>query len=268
MTDTAAEQTPGGIPWSAGAGAPRLRADARRNRDQLLVAARDVFIERGPDAPLDEVARRADVGIATLYRRFPDRPALLRAVALDVLVRTADEARRALAEEPDTFQALARYMHRALDLRVGAIMPALVGQVALEDNEMGRARDEAAAPVQAMIDGARADGTLRPEVTFGDIGLLLIRLSRPLPGPFPRGLDDRLAHRHLDLFIDGLRGDRGTDVLPGPAMSLEDLRGLPRAAESAASTDGRGGRLMIECPIPEPGHGAVMKGWPRCRARR
>jgi formylglycine-generating enzyme required for sulfatase activity len=50
-----------------------LRADARRNREQLLVAARDVFVEQGVDAPLDDVARRAGVGIATLYRRFPDR---------------------------------------------------------------------------------------------------------------------------------------------------------------------------------------------------
>src|SRR4051794_5620899 len=114
---------------------PRMRADARRNRDQVLAAARDVFADQGFGAPLEEVARRAGVGIGTLYRRFLDRPSLLRAVALDVLGRVAEEARRALAEEPDSFQALARYMHRALDLRIGAVMPALVSQLLPEDAE-------------------------------------------------------------------------------------------------------------------------------------
>src|SRR5437588_9177263 len=104
----------------------QLRADARRNRDQVLAAARDVFVEQGPDAALDEVARRAGVGIATLYRRFPAREALMRAVALDVLARTAAAAQQAEAEEPDAFEALARYMHRALDLRISAVMPALL----------------------------------------------------------------------------------------------------------------------------------------------
>src|SRR5919199_1988766 len=88
-----------------------LRADARRNRAQVLAAARDVFVEQGPDAPLDEVARRAGVGIATLYRRFPDRAALQRAVALDVLAQAADAARQAEAEEADAVCALGRYMH-------------------------------------------------------------------------------------------------------------------------------------------------------------
>src|SRR5215212_5985019 len=124
-------------------GSPRLRADARRNRDQLLQAARDVFVEHGPGAPLEEVARRAGVGIGTLYRRFPDRQALQRAVALDTLGRVTQEAHQALAEEPDSFRALARYMHRAVDLRVGAIMPRLMAQLSLEDGRLLQARDEA-----------------------------------------------------------------------------------------------------------------------------
>ena len=106
----------------------RLRADAHRNRERLLAAARDLFVEDGPDAPLDDVARRAGVGVATLYRRFPNRQALMRAVALDVLGHVVGEAHSALAEEPDGFATLARYMHRALDLRVAAVIPVLVGQ--------------------------------------------------------------------------------------------------------------------------------------------
>src|SRR5438132_10123908 len=91
-----------------------LRADALRNRELILGAARDVFVEQGADAPLDEIARRAGVGIATLYRRFPERQDLMRAVVVDVLTRARDEARRAQAEESNAFEALARYMHAAL----------------------------------------------------------------------------------------------------------------------------------------------------------
>ncbi len=221
---------------------PRLRADARRNRDQILVAARDIFADQGSGAPLEEVSRRAGVGIGTLYRRFPDRASLLRAVALDVLGRAAQEARLALAEEPTAFQALARYMHCALDLRIGVVMPALVNQIPIEDAEMLRARDAASTPVQKMIDGAQADGSLRPDVAFADIGLLIIRLARPLPGPFPRTLDDRLAHRHLDLLLDGLRAarDRSAAPLPGPALTLADLRAISTESEPAAREHLRG----------------------------
>src|SRR6266513_4061814 len=128
-------------PGSGPAGDDRpLRADARRNREQLLAAARDVFVEQGPGAPLDEIARRANVGIATLYRRFPDRESLMRTVLLDVLGRVGHQARLAQAEEPDALSALVRYMHRALDVRIAAVIPALLGQLTLGDEEMLRAR--------------------------------------------------------------------------------------------------------------------------------
>ena len=207
-------------------GAGRLRADARRNRDQLLHAAREVFVEQGAGAPLEEIARRAWVGIGTLYRRFPDPQALMRAVALDVLDTMKRECTLALAEEPDAFRALARYMHRAIDLRVGAVMPTLMGQLSLDDAELMRARDEAAVPVQTMVRLAQVDGTLRPDVDFGDIGLLVGRLCQPLPVPFPPAVAAGLAHRHLALLLDGLRGDRGgaAEALPGPALTLGDLQ--------------------------------------------
>jgi AcrR family transcriptional regulator len=201
-----------------------LRADAQRNRDQLLAAARDVFVEQGVGAPLDEVARRAGVGIATLYRRFPDRDALLRAVAVDVLARIGQEARQALQEEPDPFSALARYMHRALDARIAAVMPVLVGAVVLDEETFGSLRNAAVEPVQRMIDAAQANGSLRPDVAFGDIGLVLIRLSRPLPHTFEAAVQRSLAHRHLDLVVAGLRRRAGEAPLSGPALSLDTLR--------------------------------------------
>lgn len=212
-----------------------MRADARRNLDLILAAARDVYVEQGPTAPLEEIARRAGVGIATLYRRFADRRALMRAVVLDVLRCVAHEARLALAEEPDAFRALARYMHRALELRVSAVIPALLGQISLEDEEFQRVSGQSAGLIQQMIDRAQAAGTLRPDVAFGDIALLLVRVARPLPGPVPRDLDDGLAHRHLDLLLDGLRVVRRRAAAPlrGPALTLGDLQALAPAAAAA-----------------------------------
>lgn len=204
-----------------------LRADARNNRARILAAARDVFVEQGPGAPLEEISRRAGTGIATLYRRFPDRQALMQAVVIDALHRTTQEARRAATEEPDPFAALARYMHRTLDIRIAAVIPALMGEISLTDEETLRARQEGVQIIQDLIDGAQGAGTLRPDVQFGDIGLLIVRLSRPLPGALPREVNADLAHRHLDLVLDGLRattGDRRR--LPGPELEYEDLSGF------------------------------------------
>lgn len=210
----------------AEAGERRLRADAQRNLERILVAARDVFLEQGFDAPFDEIARRAEVGIATLYRRFPDRQALARGVALDVWRRAAQEAQLALAEESTSFQALARYMHRALDLGAGAVMPTLAGQAVLDD-EMRAARDQSVEHLQRMIAAAHAEGTLRADVALSDIGLLLIRLNRPLPGSIPRALDQAIAHRQLDLALAGLRTDAAPPApLLGPALTLADLRAI------------------------------------------
>jgi AcrR family transcriptional regulator len=219
------------VPQPVGGERP-LRADALRNHARILTAARDVFVERGPSAPLEEIASRAGVGIGTLYRRFADRGSLMRAVVLDALAQTRGSAEQALAEEPDSFEALTRYMHTVIDLRISAVIPLLLDKVDLEDRELRPAREASAAAVQEIIDSAHADGTLPEDVTFADIGMLLIRLSRPLPGPVPSELNNRLAHRHLDLIVEGLRpAATRRKVTTGPALSFEELRAM-REAES------------------------------------
>ena len=205
-----------------------LRADARDNRRRLLDAARDVFIELGPGAPLEEIARRAGTGIATLYRRFPDRRALIRDVVVDALRRTTEEARTAADEEPDPFGALARYMHRAIDVRTAAVIPALLAEIPFDDEEIVAARAAGPSALDALVDAAHLAGTLRGDVTSGDIGMLIVRFSRPLQGGIPRQTNDRLSHRHLDVLLDGLRADaRPAGPLTGPAMTLDDLSEYP-----------------------------------------
>jgi AcrR family transcriptional regulator len=199
-----------------------LRADARRNQEQLMAAARDVFAERGADAPLEEIARRAGVGIGTLYRRFPDRQALMRTVVLDALAQSGAAAERARDEAPDAFGAIVAYMHAALDIRIAAVIPALMGRVDLNDPELRAARERATAPAEAIVDAAHAEGSLRPDVTFGDIGLIIVRLAHPLPAPISRELDERMAHRHLDLLLAGMRRDGDTEAERG--LTLDELR--------------------------------------------
>jgi AcrR family transcriptional regulator len=201
---------------------PRMRVDAARNRSLVLAAAREVFVEQGVDAPLEEVARRAGVGIATLYRRFPDRSTLIRGVALDLLARVTAEARAVLAEEPDGVRALSRYLHRSLDLRIAALMPVFDGRLDLAgDDELRAARDGLTPLFREIVDRARAAG-LRPQVGLGDIGLMVIRLARPLPSRFPRDFDDAAAHRQLDVMLAGMFAP--SDAVPGVGLSIEDLR--------------------------------------------
>jgi AcrR family transcriptional regulator len=200
-----------------------MRADARRNHEQVLLAARDLFLERGLDAPLDEVARRAGVGIGTLYRRFGDRDGLVRAVLLDALTRSLSVAEAALAdqdEEYDGLERLATYLRQMLDARVAAIMP--LGLDRVDGPALAEPREASARAVEALVQAAHDDGTLGKEVSFGDIGTLLVRLSRPLPGGMDEDLDNRLAHRHLEVVLAGLRA--GVPALEGEGPTSRELR--------------------------------------------
>jgi AcrR family transcriptional regulator len=198
-----------------------MRADARRNLEQLLTAARDLVAEKGAGVALDEVAQRAGVGIATLYRRFPDRSALLRGVVLDALERTRAAAEQAGDEHDDAFEALAAYLRAALELRVSAVIPQVLDVLDLEEAELAAAREASARATEALVDAAHTSGQLPGDVTFADVGMMLVRIARPLPGPMPDELKHDLARRHLELFIRGLRG--GSGELAGPELSRTDL---------------------------------------------
>jgi AcrR family transcriptional regulator len=199
-----------------------LRADARRNRAQVLTAARQVVLERGPNAPLEEIARVAGVGIGTLYRRFGDREGLLKAVVLDALEQAKAAADSALADHEKGFDALAAYLRAGLELRVAAVIPLVLDRLDLHDPELGPAREAGAAVLQAIIDRGHQDGSLARNIEFGDIGTLLVRLSRPLPGPLTPQTDAELARRHLDLMLAGLRL-ASDETVDGPGLSRAQL---------------------------------------------
>ncbi|WP_225845343.1 TetR/AcrR family transcriptional regulator [Streptomyces sp. HPF1205] len=202
--------------------AHRPRADAARNRERIVTAAREAIVECGPEVPLDEVARRAGVGNATLYRHFADRGDLIRQVTLAVMAHATRLAQDALAEEPDAFSALSRFVFEAAQERVSALCPLLSDVFDRQDPAVAEQTERLNQAVGAIIGRGQSSGQLRPDIAAGDVMVALTQLSRPLPGTGCAGFD-RYAHRHLQLFLDGLRAP-ARSVLVGTAATLEDLR--------------------------------------------
>lgn len=201
---------------------PRLRADALRNRERIIAAARETMVEFGAEVPLDEIARRAGVGNATLYRHFADRRELIHDVTLSVMARTADRAESALAEEPDAFQALRRFVHDAVEERIGALCPLLSESVDLSHPDLLAARERLESAIEAVMRAARDSGQLRTDIAVGDLMVALTQLTRPLPDSGCIDFD-KFVHRHLQLFLDGLMTPARSE-LPGAAATLDDLR--------------------------------------------
>ncbi|MCL6732909.1 TetR/AcrR family transcriptional regulator [Streptomyces neyagawaensis] len=200
----------------------RPRADALRNRERIVTAAREMFVEFGPDVPLDEIARRAGVGNATVYRNFPDRDALVREVVCSVMDRTALAAEVALEETGDAFEALSRFVHAAADERISALCPMIQSAFDKNHPDLEAARERLEEQMAAIMERAQRAGQLRDDVSVGDLMLAVSQLSRPPAGTQCVGVD-RFVHRHLQLLLDGLRAPARSE-LPGTSVTMEDLR--------------------------------------------
>lgn len=178
-----------------------MRADARRNRRRLLDAAIGLILEIGGEPSRDAVAQRAGIGIATLYRHFPDQQALLRAVVLDVLDRTIEQGNAALVESTSGAEALRRYMHGAIDTGLGVVN---IVHALLDDSEWPDRRAAAQEVLDRLIEFVRADGAIDQDVTPIDIALATIRFCRPLAIGLEPADERAIAHRQLDGYLDGL----------------------------------------------------------------
>jgi AcrR family transcriptional regulator len=198
------------------------RADALRNRERIVTAAREMFTEFGPDVPLDDIARRAGVGNATVYRNFPDREALVRDVVCSVLDRTSEAAEQALAQTGDAFGALERFVHASADERISALCPMVQSAFDQYHPDLVASRERIEQLVEQLMDRARTAGQLRADVSVGDLMVAVSQLSRPPAGTGCLTLDG-FVHRTLQLFLDGLRAP-ARSFLPGTALTMEDLR--------------------------------------------
>ncbi|MFI7499646.1 TetR/AcrR family transcriptional regulator [Streptomyces sp. NPDC049687] len=151
----------GGVSAAVGNGrgdGPRtapLRVDAQRNLEHVLRAAREVFGELGYGAPMEDVARRARVGVGTVYRRFPSKDVLVRRIAEEETSRLTDQARAALGQEDEPWSALSRFLRTSVASGAGRLLPPQVLRVGAfaEDDSEGSAADEVRVPQQRTQPG-------------------------------------------------------------------------------------------------------------------
>ncbi|WP_190135716.1 TetR/AcrR family transcriptional regulator [Streptomyces longispororuber] len=111
-----------------------LRVDAQRNLEHVLRAAREVFGELGYGAPMEDVARRARVGVGTVYRRFPSKDVLVRRIAEEETSRLTEQARAALGQEDEPWSALSRFLRTSVASGAGRLLPPQVLRVSVDDD--------------------------------------------------------------------------------------------------------------------------------------
>jgi AcrR family transcriptional regulator len=186
-----------------------LRADARRNRERVLTAAQVTFAEHGREAQMDDVARRAGVGVGTVYRHFPTKEALVQALANSMFERVLVGARASLAYE-DPWEGLVEALWAG-----GAILAAdrafteIVAEVELP--VATELVDELQGVFDVLIKRAQAAGALRSDIVLDDIPMLMCGIgaatqkTHSLPNAW---------RRHLSIVIDGLRAANASGPLP------------------------------------------------------
>jgi AcrR family transcriptional regulator len=186
-----------------------LRADARRNRERVMTAARAAFAEHGSDAQMDDVARRAKVGVGTVYRHFPTKEALFVALLEDTFGRLAERSRNAL-DDADPWQALTALMwdageslagDRALAeaMQADVITEPLPGQIELGEN------------LGVLIERSQAAGSMRPDAVLDDVPMLMCGIGS---ASFRKHAYADAWRRHLAIVLDGLRAR--PDITPLP----------------------------------------------------
>ncbi|SRR6266545_4000180 len=155
-------------------GGTGLRADAARNREQIILAARRIFAERGLEVPIEQIARQAGVGVATLYRRFPTRTDLVAAVFACKMGAYADAVDQALAE-PDPWHGFCGYLERVCQMQADDRGFADVLTLTFPTARPLQAeRDRAYHRFVELIDRAKAAGKLRSDFVPEDHILLLM----------------------------------------------------------------------------------------------
>lgn len=212
----------------------RLRRDAERNRQRILAAADEVFTEQGLDATLDEVARAAGVGIGTVYRRFPDKEALVSALfrdRIDTMVTVAEQA--CAADDP--WQGLVGYLEFA-----GATMAGDLGLRQLmmfgtyDRDQVCYARERMLPVITRLVERAQASGDLRADFRASDVKMIAFMVASIAEYASP--VMPGIWRRYLGLLIDGLRPARdGVTPLAAPAPTAGELGGLMRTRALGAN---------------------------------
>jgi AcrR family transcriptional regulator len=194
------------------------RAQAARNDERILEAAREVFIAN-PSAPIADVAKRAGVGISALYRRYASKEDLLRALCADGLRRYISAAEAAAADEADAWEAFATFMRSVVAADAASLTQKLAGSFEPTE-DLYRAAAYAGELNVRVFERAQQAGAIRSDADVNDLGLIFEQLASIRLGDRER--TQALRRRYLALALDGLRA-QAHDPLPGPAPSGEEL---------------------------------------------
>ncbi len=207
-----------------------IRADARRNRQAILANARQVFAEQGIHASLDEIAQRANVGNATLYRHFGSRCQLVAAALSEQMERYAKMA-AAAAAEPDPWNALRGYLTSLCRMQAtDRGLADLLTSDAFPDAAIDAARDNARRDVVRTIRRAQDAGALRADFAPQDILIILMANAGLIYRAGAHAQDS--SARLIALLLDGLQAAAATPAPPPPAESeLLTLMQVERQSE-------------------------------------
>jgi len=223
-------------------GTRRLRADAERNRAALVAAAQRVFAEYGLEAPLEEIAQRAGVGIATLYRRFPARDQLIAAALIDKVTQYADAAAEA-ARDSDPWAGFVRYVQRICELQAGDRgLSDLLSMTLAADERIEQLRAAANAQVVRLIERAKDAGRLRADFVGEDLLLLLI--ASAAVGHATRADAPDSWRRLVALILDAFERHDAPPLPPAPSTE-QMVQAMRRLA--AARGCGRGNAGPAAC---------------------
>lgn len=212
-----------------GCGAERpLRRDAERNRQRILRAAAEVFTQRGLDATLDDVARRAGVGVGTVYRRFPDKETLVGELfqdRIDAMVAVAEEAYIA----PDPWQALVSFLEYAAATMAGDLGLRQLMMFATYGRDRVAYAHERMRPVVArLVERAQAEGSLRADFSPTDVPLITFLLASA--AEYAGTVSPDIWRRYFALIIDGMRASAaGRSELPVAALTPREIERSMRA---------------------------------------
>ena len=208
------------IPLETKASDVPRRADARRNRERVLAAAEAVFAESGLKAPVEEVARRAGVGVGTVCRNFPTKQALVEAVVGAMYETLLYEAEAALAD-PDPAHAFERFVLGLPEFQ--ARHRALADQMANEttDASATEPRDRLLRAVSELVARAQAAGAIRADIGPGDVSMLFSGVAHATA--VAGDLQPVLRERFVRIILDGLRADDPT-TLPGRPLEFTQVR--------------------------------------------
>jgi AcrR family transcriptional regulator len=203
-----------------------LRRDAERNRQRVLRAAAEVFRERGLDATLDDVARRAGVGVGTVYRRFPDKEILVGELfqeRIDALVAAAEKA--CDARDPwDGFLSYLEYVATTMAEDAGLRQMLLFATYGRD--RVACLREQVRPAVVRLVTRAQQAGALRADFSATDVPMLAAMLATAAEYAAP--VQPGLWRRYLALLLDGLRPDRATP-LPLAALTPDEMEQVVRA---------------------------------------